>query len=417
MGKGKRKLKILFFSHSSKLSGGERSLLDIFRNINRSTYDPTLVTPIDGPLVEVAGSLDIPWVQLDVSNELLKRRRRNIRPFSRVFFRDAVTTTVAAAKLDRIIRESDIDLVHSNSMKAHFISAIAAHRSGTPLISHVRDILEDRNARVITDLFLGTFADRIIAVSEAVAEQFKIAAPRVKLVYNGINVEELSADVAACNRKAALKSLGLPTAAKTVVNIGQLSRWKGQSIFIRAAKEILKRVPDTHFLIVGGPIFGETDYVKFLEQLASDLGMKERVHFVGEREGVVEVLTVADLLLHTPIKPEPFGRVIVEAMAADVPVVATRCGGIPEIIEDGGSGVLVETNNVMAAANAVCDLLMDEKRARRVSRAGRRRAMDFDIGVTVSSIEGLYGEYMLPGKTEYREYTPDYAFSTDDYYV
>jgi glycosyltransferase involved in cell wall biosynthesis len=411
MYKSKKKIKILYFTHSSELSGGERSLLGILENLDKSTYEPILVTPVDGPLPQAVRLLGVKWVELDVSKELLKRRRSDIRPYSKAFFSDAITTTVSAGKLKRIIREEGIDLIHSNSMKAHFISALAAHRSDTPLVCHVRDILSDRYARSITDLFLGTFADRIIAVSDAVAKQFNLAKPRVRVIYNGIDVDKLAGEVAMKDPHAAFRSLCLPSSTRIVANIGQLSSWKGQYIFVRAAKKILKRVPDTYFLVVGGALFGGNGYVEFLKKLANDLGIRERIHFVGQTEGITEVLMVADVLLHTPVKPEPFGRVIVEAMASGVPVVASRCGGIPEIIKHGENGLLVEPKNVSEAADAVCELLLNKGKADNIVKAAKRRAADFNVRSTVNQIEGLYEEMALREEKKRDEYAVLYAFS------
>jgi len=407
------KVKVLYFDHTAKLGGGERSLLGLLENLNTSRYDPLLVTPVNGPLVDAAARIGVKWKYLDVNGELLRRRRRSIGTFSGKFITDVTTTAAAAIRLHTLITEEEVDIVHSNSQKAHFIAALAASWSGTPLVWHARDIFSDRRISAMADVVAGAFSETVIAISEAVAEQFRIARPRVRVVYNGIDVTGFARRVDAADAAAVREKLGAPPGAGLIVNVGQLSRWKGQDVFLRVAGALAKERQDLRFAVVGDPMFGENGYGAFLRKLAADLGVSSRVTFAGAVEDVSEVFAAADIMLHTPVEPEPFGRVIVEAMAAGVPVVAARCGGIPEIVNDGVDGVLFPPRDVGAAAAAVRKLVDDSRRTEELAEAGRRRAKDFDIYRTVGTVEEIYEEFATRERTLREKTAFPYAFLPD----
>jgi glycosyltransferase involved in cell wall biosynthesis len=130
---------------------------------------------------------------------------------------------------------------------------------------------------------------------------------------------------------------------------GRLSPWKGQHIAI----ESLESLPGVHLLLVGDALFGEEAYVERLRRLATRPGLEGRVHFVGFRDDVAGVMQGVDVVIHASTSPEPFGRVIVEALLASRPVVATRGGGASEIIDEGKNGLLCEPCSVKSLAEKV----------------------------------------------------------------
>lgn len=178
-----------------------------------------------------------------------------------------------------------------------------------------------------------------------------------------------------------------------VVLIGRVSPWKGQDVFIRAAAVVLKRFPNCRFQIVGSALFGEDALVGELKQLAVTLGVADRVEFLGFRKDVPEIIAGSTLLVHASTVPEPFGQVIVQAMAESKPVVATRGGGVLEIVVDGETGLLVPMKDAEAMAEAIREILADPSKAQKMGEAGRERFLaKFTIERTVEEVGAIYAE-------------------------
>ena len=151
--------------------------------------------------------------------------------------------------------------------------------------------------------------------------------------------------------------------------VGRLARWKGQHVFLDAAARILKAGFDVKFVIVGAALFGEEDYEAGLRQQVESLGIEDKVEFRGFAQNVPSELRNLDILVHASITGEPFGQVIVEGMAVGKPVIATRGGGVPEIITDGENGMLTTMGDAEGLARQVAFLLEHPQTAARLGRA------------------------------------------------
>lgn len=174
--------------------------------------------------------------------------------------------------------------------------------------------------------------------------------------------------------------------------VGRLEEWKGQKIFLRAAALVATSHPDARFLVVGGALLGwEGDYPLRLQRLAKELGIDERVYFAGHQDDVYPWFDAMDVVVHAS-SAEPFGLVIVEAMALGKALVASDSGGPAEIVEQGTSGLLVGHGDHAAMAKAVADLLSDPARRARMGRAACERAAQFDESVTAERFSHLLAE-------------------------
>ena len=183
-----------------------------------------------------------------------------------------------------------------------------------------------------------------------------------------------------------------------VTLIGRISPWKGQDIFIHAAAEVLKTFPNCRFQIVGSALFGEDALEDELKQLAAALGVFDRVTFLGFRKDVPEIISASSLVVHASTVPEPFGQVIVQAMAAGKPVVATRGGGVLEIVDDGVTGLLVPMKDVHAMAEAICKILSDPVKAGKMGAAGKERFLEkFTIEKAVEKVQVIYSDLVASG--------------------
>ncbi len=251
------------------------------------------------------------------------------------------------------------DLLYANSQKALLVGAAAARLAGVPLVSHLHDILSPAHFSTLNRRLSVTAANRscrrVIADSTATAEAFIAAGGRphkVEVVYYGFEPPPPARPERRVSTRA---ELGVGPDEFVVGHVGRLSPWKGQDVLIRA----LARVPDAVGVIVGEALFGEDELARTLPELGASLGLTDRLRFTGFRSDIVEVMRACDVVVHSSTSPEPFGRVIVEAMLAGVPVVASRAGGPCEIIDDGRTGWLTEPGDDVALAERISALADD----------------------------------------------------------
>jgi glycosyltransferase involved in cell wall biosynthesis len=225
-----------------------------------------------------------------------------------------------------------------------------------------------------------------VAISDAVKDSLVGGvgpkADRVVRIYNG--VEPFSGPALPSLRH----ELGLDPGVVLVGAVGQIARWKGQRVLLDA----IERLPSVHLAIVGEVLFPENEasYSAALDRRIEQAGLAARVHRVGPRSDIPAVMASLDLLAHVPVEPEPFGRVLVEAMLCGVPVVASRIGAIPEVITL-ECGLLVPPGDPVALAGAIERLVAYPARGREMGKRGRERAMaNFSLDATRRQVETLY---------------------------
>ena len=187
----------------------------------------------------------------------------------------------------------------------------------------------------------------------------------------------------------------LHTGPPIVGIVGRITPWKGQHIFIEAAAAVRREVPDARFQIIGAAMFGEDAYDKQIREQAAALGLNECVEFTGFCADVPGRLQSLTLLVHASTTGEPFGQVLLEGMVAAKPIIATRGGGVVEIVEDGVTGLLVPMNDAPALATAILDVLKDPVAAHKMGRAGYCRVREhFGIKRTAERVESVYRDLL-----------------------
>lgn len=369
--------RVLFLDQTGELGGGELALRDVvapYRNRCR------VVLFGDGPL---RGLLEDDGVAVTVLAGGLGAVRRESGLFGALAAGPGFGRLVAGVR--RLA--GDHDLIYANSQKALLVGAVVARLTRTPMVSHLHDILIHEHFSRLTRRLSVTAANRacrrIIADSQATARAFVEAGGRadiVDVVHYGFVPPGRSGSTAGSVRSARTdvrRRFGIDEHAFVVGHVGRLSPWKGQDLLIRA----LADVPDAVGLIVGRALFGEDDLAEALPALGQRLGLADRLVFTGFRHDVTELMRACDLMVHSSTSPEPFGRVIVEAMLAGVPVVAAGAGGPCEIIEPGLTGWLTPPGDVDALAARIIACRDDPDERRRVAdaaatMAGRRFTME-----------------------------------------
>jgi glycosyltransferase involved in cell wall biosynthesis len=275
------------------------------------------------------------------------------------------------------------DLVHTQLEFANILGSWAAGRQGIPVVSTIHTI--DRPRRLSRDGLrfrlmawsLRRRAERVLCVSDGARRHFEAVAgigrSRASTLHNGIDLAPFAAADPAAGR-AVREAHGIPAAAPLATTVAVLRRPKGIQHMLEALPRVLDRVPDAHYLVVGdGP------HRAALADQAAALGLVGRVHFVGATDRVPDHLAAADLFV-LPSLTEALPTVVIEAMAAGLPVVATAVGGVPEMVDHPGSALLVPPADPVRLAEAVSRVLSSPLQASAMGRSGRRiAAARFDI--------------------------------------
>ena len=353
-------MRVLWVDLISELGGAQYSLLEVCGGLAACGVEVVAAVP-QGPLFERLSAKGIPI--FPVSPVRASRRGWGL-------FSTAAKLMRAPSTVCQIIRAVKPDIIHANSLPAFLASRKTF--SHIPLVWHVRDL----RLPVVIARDAAKKASRIIAASEAIDEYLvEILSPsilgRIRVVRNGID----PASAASVSRAAARQRFGLPAEAPVVGMVAHLIPWKRHDAFVMAAAEIRRQRPDVHFALVGRNLFNEhARWAGQLEKMVDQAGLADVFHWITASDDAAQILPAFDVLLH-PALGEPFGRVLCEAMAASVPVIAAESGGPCTIIEQGVSGILVRGGEPISMAEETLGLLADPARAAALAAAGRTRVL------------------------------------------
>jgi glycosyltransferase involved in cell wall biosynthesis len=367
------------------------ALLRLVAHLDRDQYRPVAVLPGAGPLVP---KLEAAGCQVRL---LAMQQLRSVKhPLYQLGYLGRFWPTVL--RLAGLLKEEEAQLVHTNSLFSLY-GGWAARLAGVPHVWHIREIPEvPAPIRKLLATMALRLSARVVAMTEAVAELFGPASRRpapVLCIPDGIDLQTFHPRVSGARIR---RDLAIDADAPLVGFVARLDPWKGAEVFLQAAAQVSRRRPEARFLVCGGELPGYQAYAQGVERLADRLGLKGRVSFTGWRyrlDDIPEVMAALDVLVHCSVRPEPFGLVLVEAMAAAKPVVAFRTGGVPEVITPDVTGLLVAPQDSAALAEAIVQLLTDPVRARALGRAGRARAeRQFEVGAYARTIEALYASVL-----------------------
>lgn len=369
--------RVLFVNPGRALGGAEQSLMLLLGALTPLGVEPTVAVFGDGPFQAALSRLQVATIVLDVPQRL-RRASRYGAPLGLIKAAELAAYTVPSAwRLARLARRMRADLLHSNGLKAHVLAGLAGRLLDRPVVWHLRDFPPDGSAGWLFRTAAQRLPAFVLSNSQAVATTIPYPAGderRVIALPNPVDLDRFRPGPVAGHVRV---ELGLSPETPLVGMIAHLTPWKGHERFLSIARAVSDAVPATRFMVVGGPIYeteGRAGYAESLRRRAVELGLADRVFFLGARDDVPNLLAALDVLVHCPTAPEPFGRVLAEAMAVGRPVVAAACGGIPEIVRDGEAGYLVPPLDVPAFTAAVVRLLGDPELRARLGAAGRGRA-------------------------------------------
>jgi glycosyltransferase involved in cell wall biosynthesis len=364
---------ILILCEYPTLNGGERSMLATLDGVRAGGFMPTMMAPPDGPLAA----------------ELIARGIELIPFQCRASDGTRVAQNLLREDLADILRRRRPALLHANSLAMGRLSGPVADDCGLPSIAHLRDIIR-LSVQAVADL---NRHRRLLAVSAATREfhvLHGLDAEKTRVLYNGVDLEQF------CPRPPTgylHRELGLPADARLIGTIGQIGLRKGQDVLLHAASLIAERAPVAHFLIVGERNSEKGESRQFESNLRNAAGgsLTGRVHFLGRRNDITLLLNELTLLVHSA-RQEPLGRVLLEAAASGVAVVATDVGGTREIFPpELDAARVVSPDDADSMAVAMLELLGNRLLRDHLGAAARRHAEErFDVR---NSVAGLIRHY------------------------
>lgn len=368
------RIRVLQVIGGGEIGGAEQHLLTLMRLLDRKRFDPCLLCLCQGPFAPLARQHGIP------TREILMRHKLDLG---------------TVGPIRRLIREERIDIVHTHGTRANLVARPAAWREGKPVVTTFHSVLrydyrtgaEALLARLLTRLTNGC-TNRFIAVSGAIREealQDGVPPGKIQVIPNGLDLARFARTRPAGEVRVAL---GLDPARQVVAVIGRLHPVKGHRYFLEAAARVAGIRPGVQFLVVGdGPLRDE------LRELVHLLGLDDKVVMTGYYPRIEDIYPVIDVMC-LPSLMEGMGLVVLEALYFGVPVVATRVGGIPEIIADGREGILIPPRDAEALATAVLRILNNPELAREMGNRAREKVKQFTVEKMARQVEELYLEIL-----------------------
>jgi glycosyltransferase involved in cell wall biosynthesis len=387
--------RIVYLNHTGQVSGAERVLVNMVKRLDRKRFDPYVLCPEEGELRQLVTAEGVPCAPTPAVNARFTWRIDKL-------FKMAVSLTKAIFEIRRRLDWLNPDLVHANTLRAGIVASLAAVGTGRIVIWHVHDILPQHPISAAIR-FLAWFSRRtqIIAVSQATATAFSGRLSfrgRIRVIHNGTDLNAFP-----CKEPGSTylkKKLGIPEDAFLICAVGQICARKGLLELLKAFERIHGAVPQMHLAIAGKVVFvHEEKYFQSLLRAVGAPDISERVHFLGEIRDVSPLMQAADLLVLNS-REEPFGLVLIEAMSSGTPVLATRVGGIPEIVKDSENGWLIEKSDTAGLSRKMLELSQRKDLLDRAAQYARRETCpQFSLDRFQSRLQMFYAEIAARNKS------------------
>ena len=381
------------------VGGSYYSLLYLVSGLDRTRFRPIVVFYSDHRLIPAyrqAGVETIVW--------------KKVRPFDFGGARQTGPLRLVALSIQKglnliggfvlpalarawFLRRRDIRILHLNNSVLHNHDwMLAAKLTGTPCVTHERGINDRFPAGT---RYFGRSLRAVICISDAVRANMQARGAdfgNLVTIPNGLDPTAMR-----LNREPGelRRAFGIADHERVVGMIGNIKAWKGQDTLIRAIDEVRRDVSDLRCVLVGDTSPADKEYERTLRELVAARGLERHVVFAGFQQDVADFMMMFDIVVHASVLPEPFGRVILEAMACRKPVIGSRAGAIPEIIEEGRTGLMFPPGDERALAAAIRQLVGDPSRASQMGVAGYDRLIArFHVDRNTEATERLYGEWL-----------------------
>lgn len=380
-------LNILFVNNTARFDAGgaERILYDILRVMSKGRHRLMLAVPRE----DDSNINEFKKYVREI--HVLAKFDPGSRDMGRRFFHTALCLITLTLQVAWLLFAKQIDVLYANSIYALYFSALPAWVSKTPLIYHEHNLVSLRNKSIWSIFFapLLRFVDKTVAITDAVRSellQSGMDQSKIIVVHNWVS------DAYEKNRSSSTlwPSPWMSDDHYLIGQIANLHRWKGHDTVVRALPCVLRHIPNLKFVVFGK--LSDYEYLLQLTELAKDLGVEHYVEFAGFRHDMHDILPRLDCLVVASRK-EPFGLVLVEAMLAGVPVVAANAGGVPEIIEDGVTGLLFPPDDTEALAERLKSIASDSELRNGLVREAKKSVLErFSMLNQVAKIANIIQE-------------------------
>ncbi len=377
--------RILYLHAGAEMYGADKVLLELVKGLDKDEFEPHIILPNDGPLVEALRQVG---AQVSVLDYPILRRKyfnpKGIADYIRSY-------NFYAKQIALYAREHSIDMVHNNT--AAVLEGIYLKRKlKLPLIWHVHEIIVKPKA--ISDfinMLMGRYADKIVTVSQAVANHIKqspfIKDSQVEVIYNGVdNAVYYPMDASSIREK-----FDIAQDALVIGMIGRVNAIKGQNDFIEAVEPLLEKNEQAVAFLAGGVFPGEEWRLEELDKRIASSSVVSQIHRIDYYDKTSELYNMFDIFVLPSIKPDSLPTVVLEAMACSKPVVGYNNGGIAEMVVDDKSGFLVKPNRPQELSNAISLLLDSSEKREKFGRVGYQRQKElFSLESYIKNFSELY---------------------------
>lgn len=364
----KKRFNILYTtSFAHMMGGGQWSLYYLIKHLNKDVFHPTVLCPQEGELASKMRGAGAEVICLNMG------RIRYLNPF-------------VIRRLFTVIKDKQIDLIHTDSSTETFYTGISARIMGIPLVWHIRV----SEGEWFFDRVLAMFSTKLILVASAISQRFGWLQTTKKMVviYNGLDLEEFDNFPGTSSIR---EEYNIAQDTVLLGCIGRIEKRKGQEYIIAA----MRHLDNAKLILVGQ---GKEDYLNRITKLCNEFNIADRVLYVGYRDDIPSVLKEIDIFVFPTLRGEGFPRVVLEAMAAGKPVVATDNAGSPEAVAVGYTGYIVPTGNTSALATKLKELIADKKKRTVMGEVGRKRVKKyFTIQKNVEKIQEVYRDILEIG--------------------
>lgn len=377
--------RILYLHAGAEMYGADKVLLELIKGLDSKEFEAHVILPNDGVLVEALRQVGAKVSVLDYP--ILRRKYFNPKGIA-----DYIRSyNFYAKQIALYAQEHSIDMVHNNT--AAVLEGIYLKRKfKLPLIWHVHEIIVKPKA--ISDfinMLMGRYADKIVTVSQAVANHIKqspfIKDSQVKVIYNGVdNTVYYPMDASSIREK-----FDIAQDALVIGMIGRVNAIKGQNDFIEAVEPLLEKNEQAVAFLAGGVFPGEEWRLEELDKRIASSSVVSQIHRIDYYDKTSELYNMFDIFVLPSIKPDSLPTVVLEAMACSKPVVGYNNGGIAEMVVDDKSGCLVKPNRPQELSKAISLLLDSSEKREKFGRVGYQRQKElFSLESYIKNFSEFY---------------------------
>lgn len=369
-----KRIKIGILDHSGEIGGAETSILTLLKHYDTSRFHIKMVLATRGGFSKVLKEMGIETLSVLLPSSLRNLKRGQFLRSLLFFFVYFFTFKIYLLKLRNLIKREGFDLLMTNTIKAHLYGSLASLGLKIPLIWRFHDILSetDFNPFYIKFIILlgNLLPQQILVVSEAVRESllnYGLHPQKIIVIYNGVDTENLIKE-----KEEKALNIEKEKRGRIIGCFGRIVPQKGHKVLLSSIPLVVSSFPKTTFLIAGGVPENYQSYRQNLIEFIDQKGLKEQVFFMDFWIDPSSFYPRIDLLVFPSITTEAFGLVLLEAMALGKPVIASKVGGIQELIIDGINGILVEPNDYEKLAEKIKYLLENPEICKRIGEEAKR---------------------------------------------